>query len=135
MSYHKVILVGFCGRDPELRFLPSGKAVTSFSVASNHKYQNSAGEMIDETTWFRVSVWGKQAEACKQYLAKGKQVLVEGRLACDKTTGGPRTYKRQDGEMATSFEINADTVRFLGQRGESSEPVPAALQSEEEIAF
>ena len=130
--FHKIILVGNLGKDPEMRYTPGGQPVTSFSVAENRKYTNAGGQQIEETVWFRVSVWGKQAEACKQYLVKGKQVLVEGRLVCDKATGGPRTYKKQDGEMATSFEINAETVRFLGQRGEVESPAPA---TEEEIPF
>ena len=71
---------------------------------------------MKETTWFRVSVWGKQAESCNQYLAKGKQVLVEGRLIADEK-GGPRVYESK-GETRASFEINADTVRFLSPRDE-----------------
>jgi single-strand DNA-binding protein len=139
--FHKIILVGNLGKDPEMRYTPGGQPVTSFSVASNRKYTDAGGQTVEETIWFRISVWGKQAEACKQYLAKGRQVLVEGRLVCDRQTGGPRTYKRQNGEMGTSFEINAETVRFLGQRGEGGpaeggEPGPAAAPgTEEEIPF
>lgn len=138
--FHKVILVGNLGRDPEMRYTPGGQPVTSFSVASNRRYTDSSGQNVEETIWFRISVWGKQAEACKQYLAKGRQVLVEGRLVCDRQTGGPRTYKRSNGEMGTSFEINAEVVRFLGQRGDAqsapAEPGTAsAAASEEEIPF
>jgi single-strand DNA-binding protein len=140
MMFHKIILVGNLGKDPEMRYTPGGQPVTSFSVASNRKYTDAGGQTVEETIWFRISVWGKQAEACKQYLAKGRQVLVEGRLVCDRQTGGPRTYKRQNGEMGSSFEINAETVRFLGQRGEGAaeggEPGPAtAPGTEEEIPF
>jgi single-strand DNA-binding protein len=138
--FHKVILVGNLGKDPEMRYTPGGQPVTSFSVASNRRYTDSGGQQVEETIWFRISVWGKQAEACKQYLAKGRQVLVEGRLVCDRQTGGPRTYKRQNGETGASFEINAETVRFLGQRQDSgtaeSEPGAApAPAAEEEIPF
>jgi single-strand DNA-binding protein len=138
--FHKVILVGNLGRDPEMRYTPGGQPVTSFSVASNRRYTDSSGQSVEETIWFRISVWGKQAEACKQYLSKGRQVLVEGRLVCDRQTGGPRTYKRSNGEMGTSFEINAEVVRFLGQRGDAqaapAEPGTAsAATSEEEIPF
>jgi single-strand DNA-binding protein len=138
--FHKIILVGNLGKDPEMRYTPGGQPVTSFSVASNRKFTDSSGQAIEETIWFRISVWGKQAEACKQYLAKGRQVLVEGRLVCDRQTGGPRTYKRANGETGTSFEVNAETVRFLGQRQdsapESGEPgAPAAPGTEEEIPF
>jgi single-strand DNA-binding protein len=138
--FHKIILVGNLGRDPEMRYTPGGQPVTSFSVASNRRYTDSNGQNVEETIWFRVSVWGKQAEACKQYLAKGRQVLVEGRLIADRQTGGPRTYKRANGETGTSFEVNAEVVRFLGQRGEGGgapeEPgAPAAPAAEEEIPF
>ncbi|MBN1437924.1 MAG: single-stranded DNA-binding protein [Anaerolineales bacterium] len=138
--FHKVILVGNLGRDPEMRYTAGGQPVTSFSVASNRRYTDSSGQNVEETIWFRVSVWGKQAEACKQYLAKGRQVLVEGRLICDKQTGGPRTFKRANGETGTSFEINAEVVRFLGQRGDAApaegESGPAAAPgTEEEIPF
>lgn len=117
--YHKIILIGNLGKDPEMRYTPSGQPVTSFSVASNRRYTDLSGETIEETIWFRISVWGKQAETAKQYLAKGRQVLVEGRLIPNKETGGPRTWTRPDGTTGASFEVNAETVRFLGQRGET----------------
>lgn len=117
--YSTVIIVGNVGRDPEMRYTPSGQAVTSFSVATNRQYTNNNGETIKETTWFRVSAWGKQAETCNQYLRKGSKVLVEGRLTSDPTTGGPRIWKAQDGSPRSSFEINASTVRFLTSRNEA----------------
>jgi single-strand DNA-binding protein len=139
MSFHKVFLVGNLGRDPEMRYTPGGQPVTSFSVASNRRYTDSNNQPVEETIWFRISVWGKQAEACKQYLAKGRQVLVEGRLVCDRATGGPRVFQRQDSTWGASFEVNAETVRFLGQRQDSgaegeagAAPAPA---TEEEIPF
>lgn len=116
--YHTLIIVGNLGKDPEMRYTPSGQAVTSFSVASNRKYTSSNGEQVNETIWFRVSAWGKQAEICNQYLKKGSKVLVEGRLTPDKSTGGPRLWQKQDGTSAASFEVNAQTVRFLSTRGE-----------------
>ena len=73
-----------------MRYTPSGKAVTSFSVASNRSYTDTNGQKTDETIWFRVSVWGKAAETTNQYLRKGSKVLVEGRLIPDLSTGGPR---------------------------------------------
>ena len=88
--YHTIIIVGNLGRDPEVRYTPSGQPVTSFSVATNRQYTNNAGETIKETLWFRVSAWGKTAEVCNQYLKKGSKVLVEGRLMADPATGGPR---------------------------------------------
>ncbi len=118
MSYHTIILVGNLGRDPEMRYTPSGQAVTDFSVAVNDNYTSSSGEKVKRTIWFRVSTWGKQAETCNQYLKKGKKVLVEGRLVTDPNTGGPRTWERNDGTRTASFEVSAQTVRFLSQRGE-----------------
>lgn len=117
--YSTVIIVGNVGRDPEMRYTPSGQAVTSFSVATNRQYTNNNGESVKETTWFRVSAWGKQAETCNQYLRKGSKVLVEGRLTSDPATGGPRIWKAQDGSSRASFEVNASTVRFLSTRTES----------------
>jgi single-strand DNA-binding protein len=117
--FHKIILVGNLGRDPEMRYTPSGQAVTNINVATNRRYSDSNGEMRDETIWFRVSVWGKQAEATNQYLRKGRQVLVEGRLVADEN-GNPRIWTRQDGTPGASFEVNAQTVRFLGGRSDAN---------------
>lgn len=119
--YQSITIVGNLGRDPEMRYTPSGQAVTNFSVATSRNYTNSNGERIDETIWFRVSTFGKTAETCNQYLRKGSKVLVEGRMNGDNATGGPRVYQRQDGKWAASFEITANTVRFLSSRSEVSE--------------
>jgi single-strand DNA-binding protein len=119
--FQKTIIAGNLGKDPEMRYAPTGDAVTSFSVATNRKYNDKNGQLIEEVIWFRVSVWGKQAEACNQYLKKGSAVLVEGRLQADKATGGPRIFTRQDGTSGSSFEITAETVRFLSSGGEKSE--------------
>lgn len=118
--YHTIIIVGNLGRDPEMRYTPSGQAVTNFNVATNRQYTDSAGQMVKETIWFRISVWGKQAETCNQYLKKGSKVLVEGRLIPDPKTGGPRIWQGQSGPGA-SFEVNANTVRFLSGRDETGE--------------
>ena len=117
--FHTIIIVGNLGKDPEMRYTPSGQAVTSFSVATSRKYTSSNGEQINETIWFRVSAWGKQAEVCNQYLKKGSKVLVEGRLTPDKNTGGPRIWQKQDGTSGASFEVTAGTVRFLSSRGDN----------------
>jgi single-strand DNA-binding protein len=117
--YQTLIFVGNLGKDPEMRYLPSGQAVTSLSVATNRQYSGSDGQTVKETTWFRVSVWGKQAESCNQYLKKGSKVLVEGRLTPDPATGGPKLWTRQDGTAASSYDVFATTVRFLSSRGES----------------
>ncbi len=118
MSFHTIIIVGNLGRDPEMRYTPAGQAVTNFSVASSRKYTNSNGQLVEETIWFRIAVWGKQAETCNQYLKKGSKVLVEGRLVPDAKTGCPRIWQGQNGPGA-SFEVSALTVRFLSSSGRS----------------
>jgi single-strand DNA-binding protein len=118
MSYQKIVIAGNLGRDPEMRYTPSGQAVTSFSVAVNESYTNANGERIKKTIWFRVTAWGKQAEICNQYLKKGSQVLVDGRMTADPNTGGPKVWTKQDGGTGASFEVTASTVRFLSSRGE-----------------
>lgn len=124
--YHTLIIVGNVGKDPEMRYTPSGQAVTSFSVATNRQYTGSNGEQVKETIWFRVSTWGKTAEVCNQYVKKGSKVLVEGRLAPDKATGGPKIWTKQDGTSGSSYDVTASTVRFLSSRqeGESSASGP-----------
>ncbi|HEY3311582.1 MAG TPA: single-stranded DNA-binding protein [Anaerolineales bacterium] len=116
--YQSLTIVGNVGRDPEMRYTPSGAAVTSFSVATSRQYTNNAGETIKETVWFRVTTWGKQAEVCNQYVKKGNKVLVEGRLTADPATGGPRVWTGKEGSSRASFEVTANTVRFLSSRGE-----------------
>jgi single-strand DNA-binding protein len=134
MTFQTLIIVGNLGRDPEMRYTPSGQAVTSFSVAVSRSYNNPSGEKVDETTWFRVSAWGKQAETCNQFLHKGSKVLVEGRLIPDKN-GGPRIWTRQDGTSSASFEVTANTVRFLSAKGEGGEHMAEGGPGEEEIPF
>ena len=116
--YQKITIVGNLGRDPEMRYMGDGTAVTSFSVATSRRWSNQSGEPVDETTWFRVSVWGRQAETTNQYLSKGRKVLVEGRLVPDRETGGPKLFTRQDGSVGASFEIRALEVKFLSGRDE-----------------
>jgi single-strand DNA-binding protein len=111
--YQKLVIIGNLGRDPDCRFLPEGRAVTTLSVATNRQYKGSDGQQVKETAWFRVSVFGKMAEACAEYLKKGRMCLVEGRLQPDKNTGGPRIWEKQDGTPAASFEVIAQEVKFL----------------------
>jgi single-strand DNA-binding protein len=118
--YQKIIVVGNVGRDPEMRYMPNGNAVTSFSLATNRRWNDSqTGQPVDETTWFRVSVWGRRAEVANQYLTRGSKVLVEGRLRPDPQTGGPKLFTRQDGSVGSSYEITADNFSFVGSRGDS----------------
>ena len=119
-SLNKVILIGNVGSDPEMRYTPSGKPVTSFRMATSRRYTTSGGETKEETDWFRVSVWGKQAEVCNQFVTKGRQVYVEGRLHA-------RSWEGQDGQVRTSLEVTANQVLFLGK------PAAAALPEEGEI--
>lgn len=142
--YQKIIVVGNLGGDPEMRYMPDGTAVTSFSVATNRRWTDRAtGQPVDETTWFRVSVWGRQAETTNEYLSKGRKVLVEGQITPDRNTGGPRLWTAQDGTVRASFEIRADTVRFLGGRDDAGsygssdgyEESGAPAQEEDDIPF
>ncbi|HEY60685.1 MAG TPA: single-stranded DNA-binding protein [Anaerolineae bacterium] len=139
MSFHTVIIVGNLGRDPEMRYTPNGQAVTTLTVASNRNYTDANGQKIKETTWFRVSVWGKQAENCNTYLKKGSMVLIEGQLKPDRETGRPRIWTRADGSTGASYDIFARTVRFLSTRGTSQESYVAETEkqeiSEDEIPF
>jgi single-strand DNA-binding protein len=138
--FQKVILVGNLGRDPEMRYTPSGQAVTNLNVATNRTYTDNAGNQVKQTVWFRVSVWGKQAESAHQYLRKGRQVLVEGRLNAD-DNGNPRIWNAQDGTPRASFEVTAQTVRFLGgpggeaAAGTADEGALGLPESEDDIPF
>lgn len=107
---NKAIILGRLGRDPELRYMQSGQPVCKLNIATSRKYTNKNNEMVEETEWHRVSVWGKQAEHCNNFLTKGREVYVEGRLRTS-------SYDK-DGQKHYTTEIVADTVQFLGGRGE-----------------
>ncbi len=111
--YQKSIIVGNLGQDPEMRYTPSGKAVTNFTVAVNRKWTNQSGEQQEKVTWFRVAAWDKLAELCNQYLSKGRLVLVEGEVEAN-------AYTSQEGEAKASLELTARNVRFLGSPGSSA---------------
>jgi single-strand DNA-binding protein len=108
---NKVIIIGNLGRDPELRYTSNGNPVCQLSVATTRGYTNRNNDRVEETEWHRVVVWGKTAEHCSRYLAKGRQVYVEGRLQT-------RSYEDKEGIKRYSTEIVAETVQFLGGRGE-----------------
>lgn len=110
-SFNKIVIVGYLGRDPEIRYLTDGTAVCNFSVATTEKKKDRSGESQDITTWFKINVWGKQAEAANQYLSKGRQVYVEGRLT-------QQEYTDRDGNRRTSLEVRATEFHFLGSRGD-----------------
>lgn len=107
MSFNKIIVVGNLGRDPELRYTPQGTPVCSFTVATNEKRKDKAGEMQDVTTWFRVTLWGRQAETASQYLTKGRPVYVEGRLRLEEWTD-------RDGKQRSTLEVHATDMQFIG---------------------
>lgn len=135
--YQSITIIGYVGRDAEMRYTPTGQAVTSFSVATTNGYTSSNGENVKETSWFRVSVWGKLAEICNKYVKKGSLVAVEGRLTADKATGSPRIWTKQDGSTGTSFELNARTVKFLNRvESDRGEEVSHSEDTEtEEVPF
>lgn len=111
--YQRIIIVGNVGRDPEMRYTPSGVPVTSFSVAVNRKWTNQNGESQDKTTWFRVTCWRKQAEVAAQYLKKGQKVLVEGEVEAS-------AYTDREGTARASLELSATNFRFLSSREEGA---------------
>ncbi len=111
---HKITIIGHLGRDPEMRYTPSGDSVTSFSVASSRRYRTSAGEQREETMWFNINAWGRIGEACNQYLTKGRQVYVEGIL----TT---RIFQGNDGQARIANDVRASEVQFLSQAGAGME--------------
>jgi single-strand DNA-binding protein len=108
-SVNKVILVGNLGRDPEVRYMPSGDAVANIALATSSKYKNKAGEMVEETEWHRISFFGRQAEIVGEYLKKGRSVYIEGRL---KT----RKYTDKDGVEKYATDIIASEMQMLGSR-------------------
>ena len=116
--FHTIIIVGNVGRDPEMRYTPSGQAVTSFSVASSRNFKSRDGAPMKETIWFRVTCWGRQAEIANNYVKKGQKVLVEGRLVAD-PSGNPRVFTHNDGTASASFEINASNLQLLSSRNEN----------------
>jgi single-strand DNA-binding protein len=113
MSFNKVILVGNLGRDPELRYTPQGTPVCSFTLATNERRKDRAGESQDVTTWFKVTLWGRQAETASQYLAKGRPVYIEGRLRVEEWTD-------RDGKQRYTLEVNATDMQFIGGRGDEA---------------
>jgi len=107
---NKVILIGNLGADPELRYTSGGSAVTELRLATSRKWTDKSGNAQEDTQWHRVVVWGKQAENCKEYLSKGRQVYVEGRLQT-------RQWEDRDGNKRWTTEVVAEQVQFLGGGG------------------
>lgn len=130
-SYNKTVIIGNAGKDAEMKYTPSGTAVTTFSVAVNEGYTNKEGVKIEKVTWFRVTAWNKLAEVCNQYVTKGKQVLVEG------TVDTHAWIDANSGEARSSLELRADTVKFLGSKatGDEHSNPGSPVVTEEEIPF
>ena len=125
---NKVILIGRLGRDPEMRYTPSGKPVTSFSVATTRSWVNTDGERREETEWFNVVAWGNLAEICKQCLSKGQQVYIEGRLQT-------RGWEDEAGNKHYRTEVVANEMIALGERREAQAPKQAKADEAEEFPF
>jgi single-strand DNA-binding protein len=125
---NKVMVIGQVGRDPEMRYMPNGKAVTSFSVATSRSWTNSEGERCEETEWFNVVAWGNLAEICKQHLRKGRQVYVEGRLQT-------RSWEDREGKRFFRTELVANEMIILGDCRVAAEAVEAASEHTGEFPF
>lgn len=121
---NKVMLIGNLGRDPELRYTPSGRPVTSFSLATNRSWQSADGERHEETEWFNVVAWGSLAEICHQHLSRGQQVYVEGRLQT-------RRWDDAEGKKHFSTEVVAREVIILGERRDPGTLMHAPENQEE----
>lgn len=119
MSFNKITLVGNLGRDPELRYTPQGTPVCSFSMATNERRKDKSGEMQDQTTWFRVTLWGRQAETASQYLSKGRPVYIEGRLRVEEWTD-------RDGKPRHTLEVHATDMQFIGGGRTDDQPMERA---------
>ncbi len=121
MSVNKAILIGRLGKDPELRYTPSGKAVTTFSLATSERWTGQDGQKNESTTWHNIVVWGKPAEIIKEYMAKGREIYLEGRIA-------NRSYDDKEGNKKYISEVVVQNFQFIGGRGDTG-GAPAQSQS------
>ncbi len=122
---NKVMLIGHLGRDPELRYTPSGRPVATFSLATNRSWHSADGERHEETEWFNIVAWGSLAEICNQHLSKGQQVYIEGRLQT-------RRWDDAEGKKHFATEVVARELIMLGERHDSKAPMPESMTGEEE---
>ena len=113
MSVNKVIILGRLGQDPELKYTPSGTSVCNFSLATTENWTDKSGQKQERTEWHRIVVWGKLAELCNQYLSKGRQVFLEGKLQT-------RSWDDQEGKKRYTTEILANSVQFIGGQAQQS---------------
>ena len=117
-QYNKIIFVGNLGKDPEMRYVPSGKPVTEFTVASHDQYPNAEGEIVKTTTWYKCTAWGKKAELINQYFRSGDPIHIEGKLKPD-PNGRPVIWTRQDGSPAADYEVTVLEFYFLPRAGKN----------------
>ena len=117
LGVNKVILIGNLGKDPDLRYLPSGQAVAKFPLATGMKWKDKDGQLQERTDWHNIVAFGRQGEVCNEYLKKGSPVYVEGRIQT-------RSWEDKDGNKKYMTEIIAQSVRMLGRKGEPQEEVP-----------
>ena len=122
-AVNKAILIGNLGKDPELRYTPGGQAVASFSLATSEKWRDKEGVMQEKTEWHNIVVWGRMAETAKEYLAKGRQVYIEGRIQT-------RSWDDKDGNKRYTTEIVAQRLQFLGSRDQGAAGRGAASSDE-----
>jgi single-strand DNA-binding protein len=122
-SVNKAILIGNLGKDPELRYTPSGQAVASFSIATTEKWKDKDGQLQERTDWHNIVVWGRQAEIANEYLKKGRPVYIEGRIQT-------RSYDDKDGNRRYITEIVARRMQFLDQRGAQEREIPSPQEAE-----
>jgi single-strand DNA-binding protein len=138
-SLNKALLIGNLGKDPELRYTPSGKAVAIFSIATTNQWKDKDGQKQERTDWHNIVVWGRQAEIAKDYLRKGKQIYLEGRIQT-------RNYDDKDGNKRWITEIVADRFLMLGRKGDSGaadefppppaeSSAPAAAGNDDDLPF
>jgi len=122
-SVNKAILIGNLGKDPELRYTPSGQAVASFPLATSERFKDKEGNWQERTDWHNVVVWGRQGETVKEYLKKGRSAYVEGRIQT-------RSYEDRDGNKKYVTEIVASRIQFLGGRGEGDRATQSAPEAD-----
>lgn len=125
-SLNKVMLIGNLTRDPELRYIPSGQGVASFSLAVNRAYTSQTGEKKEEVNFIRIVAWGRQAEICNEYLKKGSPVFIEGRLQA-------RSWEAQDGSKRSTVEVVAQNIQFLSRQSRGTAEIPSQDTGEDAI--
>ncbi len=121
-SHDETLVVGKVGKDAEMKYLNNGNAVTNFSIAVDRSYKDRDGELHKRTIWYRITCYGKLAEVVKD-VKKGDTILAGGNLEADWQTGSPRIWTKQDGSAGSSFELNAQTIKFLSKREQTETPV------------